>query len=61
MFEYQNLFDYYVKTLKACRSFWSACKVYSYILADAELTKEEKRKLDVIYNELTAGMFYTMD
>ena len=55
------MFDVYIKLLKNCQTFWSACKVYSYILADAELTKEEKQTLDIIYNELTAKMPYVMD
>lgn len=54
-------FDYYIKLLKECKTFWSACKVYSYILADKELTKEEKKKLDIIYEEHTAKMPYVMD
>lgn len=61
MFEYQNIFDYYVKTLRACRSFWSACKVYSHILASDALTKEEKERLGEIYDALTDKMPYVMD
>jgi len=55
------MFDVYIKLLKNCQTFWSACKVYAYILADENLTKEERQTLDVIYNELTAEMLYIMD
>lgn len=61
MFEYQNIFDYYVKLLKSCHTFWSACKVYSHILASDELTKEEKATLGEIYDALTDKMPYVMD
>lgn len=55
------MFDVYIELLKNCQTFRSACKVYAHILADAELTKEERQTLDVIYNELTAKMPYIMD
>lgn len=55
------MFDVYIKLLKNCQTFWSACKVYTYILADAELTKEEKEKLGEIYDALTDKMPYIMD
>lgn len=55
------MLETYIKLLKDCQTFRSACKVYSYILKDAELTKEERQTLDVIYNEITAKMPYIMD
>jgi hypothetical protein len=54
-------FDYYVELLKECNTFYSACKVYAHILADEELTKEEKKKLDTIYEEHMAKMQYVVD
>ena len=55
------MFNYYVELLKKCLTFYSACKVYAYILADEELTKTEKEKLETIYNENTAKMTYVLD
>lgn len=55
------MFDYYLEKLKNCRTFWTACKVYSHILASDELTKEEKKKLGEIYDALTDKMPYVMD
>lgn len=56
-----NRFDYYVELLKKCNTFYSACKVYTHILADEGLTKAEKEKLEIIYNEHTAKMPYVVD
>ena len=55
------MLDFYIELLKKCGTFSSACKVYAHILANEDLTEQEKKMLSEVYEAHTAKMPYILD